>query len=185
MTQKNHIPLEILEACAQAAYEATQKHYDKCAGVNCNVPGMSYALAYQSWNVQQRVLKDVRAVLLGNRTAEDLHYAWALRKEKTFGPKNWRKKAPTAAYSFQNLTPEDRKGYELFVSTVKKTYEQMVLKSIKGKDMSKANLHDHLKSILDRSLICKLVTFNGQNHVTVYFNNLRDSNEFYDLLKNL
>jgi hypothetical protein len=29
------------------------------------------------------------------------------------------------------------------------------------------------------------VTFNGQNHVTVYFNNLSDSNEFYDLLKNL
>jgi hypothetical protein len=123
---KKYIPQKIINKCAAEAFTATHRYYDQQAGVVTHDYDL-FSFSYENERHVNRVLKDVRAVLLGNRFAADLHHDWANRKFKFYG-NSWTKTeehCPTATLHFDDLSPEDRAGYELFVDTVWNTYNRL------------------------------------------------------------
>jgi hypothetical protein len=121
-----------------------------------------------------RVEKDVKAVLLGNRTAEDLHNAWIARKFKAYSRLPLvalRNKYPTALLAFCALTPEDQEGYNLFVRTVKETYAELT------KEKPVGNSLEALAKKCQRST----VTY-PDCEVVLLFNNSEDAQAFWKKL---
>lgn len=120
----------IIRDAARKAYAATRLHYDGFADADTDLDAAPL-------HVQLSVIRDVRAVILGNRAPEQLHENWRFRKLRSlFGHQVTKDnydiydsydlpvEVPnTVIEPWHVLTPHDKKGYELFVSTVKNSYE--------------------------------------------------------------
>jgi hypothetical protein len=155
-----YIPEEIIYQCAEAAFVATSFHY----GVS-----LPY-LSIMDLRTQRRVMKDVKAVLLGNRTAAQLHEAWAQRKIRSLPYSKVVKNYPSALQAFHYLPKEDQEGYRLFVKTVLDTYK-------KSKPVASE------KSVADLLLRCQgaelIPKQDGKAMVLVRFEKYEDAEAFY------
>lgn len=117
-TKTTYILTEVINACAEIAYYATQRHYGNAS------PCLFSLLPPR---IKDKVVKDVKAVLYGNRTPAQLHEAWASRKFKAVGNSylSLKKHHPTAVLGFDRLSKEDQQGYEIFVEKVKSTCQNL------------------------------------------------------------
>lgn len=166
---QGHIPNTILQECAAAAFAATESYYN------------GYTLAdldEQPCHIRLRVVKDVKAVLLGNRTPAQLHQAWADRKYEAVG-KKWGKlkdTAPSAAKLFIDLSKEDQNGYWLFVDTVRKTYE-----ASKATQPALDKEYGLLAAAIKAKTVCLEQNNPGQWVVTFAFMSLEDAQRLFTL----
>lgn len=181
-TSTKYIPEEIINECAYEAYRATYNHYERTTRPDINVWDTDPRL-------QKRVIKDVKAVLYGNRTPAQLHEAWAARKLQAFG---WNfgaalAKHPTITTTFGRLTEDDRRGYEIFVDTVKATYLKFSYNG-KVKQESKS-----ARPVRGRLFKCNtdMVGYETEfgvpysdNHalVELYFSTFEEAQRFYNLV---
>lgn len=173
-TTTKYIPEEIINACAAAAYATTYMHYNDRVW-------QSAKLSDESPRLQKRVVKDVKAVLYGNRTPADLHEAWSHRKMVSCGYSMiaLRKIAPTAAVSFGHLSKDDQRGYEVFVETVKATYQKLQKK--KTGQPSGVRLFEYSTS--NEVAGFGRTSSSERSLVEVYFDTFQEAQAFYNQLE--
>ncbi len=171
-----HIPEEILNECAFEAFKATEAHY------NAHVYSSHADLWAHEKRVQARVLKDVKAVLYGNRTSQQLHDAWCQRKFKAI--RNYaamEERYPTSTESFYDLSEDDQAGYNIFVNTVLSTYRRLTVEQAKASKHCGARLF-HSASGREHAMTGKV--YGGSlAFVEVFFDTPEKAQEFYDSLK--
>lgn len=125
---KKFISKEVLHKVADEAYKANQRYYG-----HADMKLLSLSEAPQ--HVQNNVIRDVKAVLLGNRQPKDLHEAWRQRKiVALYGKPDWHKaryndfiraECETAWSCWELLSYIDQEGYRVFVNTVKHVYKEL------------------------------------------------------------
>jgi hypothetical protein len=170
---QGHIPNVILMECASAAFAATECYYNGYTSVG---------LHDQPLRIQRRIEKDVKAVLLGNRTPAQLHHAWADRKYESVGKKLGKLKdvAPSAAKMFSDLSKEDQDGYEIFVNTVRKTYDASKLPT-KVTEPVPNKEYGLLAAAIKAKTVCLEFAQDGKWNVTFTFNDPKDAQELFTL----
>lgn len=171
--QTKYIPEEIINECAYEAYRATYNHYERTTRPDISVWDTDPRL-------QKRVIKDVKAVLYGNRTPADLHEAWAHRKmvARGYDMLALRNIAPTAETPFEYLSKDDQRGYEVFVETVKATYQKLQKKT--GRP-SGVRLFEYSAS----NEVAGFGRTSGKERslVEVYFDTFQEAQAFYNQLE--
>jgi len=174
---KKYIPPYIIEKCAEAAFSVTSEHYDGDESANL------YACPL---HVIRSVERDVRAVLIGGRNAEQLHEAWAGRKFKELNHDidKVHEKYPTATIGFKYLTEHDRQGYELFVETVFLTYHTALAFFHAEKPLEKVNYRtaEALRKAADNSVSAQVCSDPGRYFVNVTFSTKEDALAFFRAL---
>jgi hypothetical protein len=165
------IPEEIIEKCAAAAYEATQRHYG----------GAPYAWVLADARTKNRVKKDVKAVLLGGRTAANLHTEWARRKMTALTYGRIRREFPSALKTFEYLPKEDKEGYELFVITVRNTYYHESHNKLKAQEAVVKTSHLSLAYLANKASGTQLKQIGwAHGEVVVRFDSFTDAAAFYN-----
>lgn len=173
-TTVKYIPEEIIKECAAKAFAAIFFYYD-------HNDELDRPLHNEPHRVQKRVIKDVKAVLYGNRTPAQLHEAWSARKIQAcgFDMLKLREIAPTADCSFDYLSKGDQRGYELFVETVRETYKRLTKSG--GKTASPIRGRLYRKSE-DKSPLREFGESSGNPRVLIelYFDTIEAAEDFYD-----
>ena len=179
---------EVIRQVARKAYAVVQQYYgwpDAMTGGD---------LDKSELHVQLSVIRDVRAVLLGNRTPEQLHENWRYRKLRSFyGPQVTKDNyasycdippefSTTIIEPWAVLTKYDKQGYEFFVETVKRTHEALTKEPVY---VDKATLVEAAQKLDLRLAAKKVVEIHKSSlgGVSVYFNTSEDEENFIKVIE--
>ncbi len=188
-TQTNRIPNDIILRCAEAAWCAVQDHFNPG---KCQLGGYNFEAL--TTRTRATVVKDVKAVLYGNRTPSQLHEAWAQRKMRTFDYDVCAERYPDALTVFGVLSKNDQEAYNVFWRTVKDTYSRLtqarsaVKESTRTIEVPEAyylecfqqfDTQRKLYNVASRGYYSDAIGYRG---LIAYFDSVRDFDEFKRLL---